>query len=145
MLRVTVSPTLTVLHRAVWACALRAWCHESSLHQLSANRNHPSLLGHADARNMFNKLTKTGGFLSQLYGATFVHPSRLQRSRIGQETLAIIRDGWERWITADHANNPKYLTPEGRIQHEAASSHAIDHLCEGSAKFAEIERFLRRP
>ncbi|KAL2256135.1 hypothetical protein VTK26DRAFT_2137 [Humicola hyalothermophila] len=84
----------------------------------------------------------TEGGTAGTLGPTMRVQERLRLIGFCTETLAIIRDGWERWITADHANNPKYLIPEGRIQHEAASSHAIDHLCEGCAKFAEIEKML---
>jgi hypothetical protein len=93
---------------------------------------------------VFFRLRLSGGFLSHLYGATFVHPSRLLKADVGQETLAVINgpDGWKKWITYDHANSPKYLTPEGRREHPAMTSGAIDFLCRGSCKFLEIEKIL---
>ncbi|KAL2137721.1 hypothetical protein VTI28DRAFT_8448 [Corynascus sepedonium] len=100
----------------------------------------------ADVAIVFSRLALSGGFLSQLYGATFVHPFRLRKADVGQETLNIIngRNGWQRWITSEHANNASYLTPEGRSQHPAMRSGAIDFLCKGNSKFAEIEKILAK-
>lgn len=100
--------------------------------------------GRKGASNVFNKLTKNEKFVSYLLGATFVHPSRFDEARVGRNALAAVREGWDGWIQATHANNIKYLTAKGRRDHEAATSGAIDHLCDGSPKVAKIEDILGR-
>ncbi|KAK4233863.1 hypothetical protein C8A03DRAFT_38395 [Achaetomium macrosporum] len=114
--------------------------------EFPADRNEPILSDRADVATVFSRLALSDGFLSQLYGATFVHPFRLREAGVGKKTLAVINgpDGWQQWITAEHANNANYLTPGGRSQHPAMRSGAIDFLCKGSSKFAEIEKILAK-
>ncbi|KAK4249124.1 hypothetical protein C7999DRAFT_30493, partial [Corynascus novoguineensis] len=58
--------------------------------EFPADRNESILLDRADIATMFSRLALSGGFLSQLYRATFVHPFQLRKADVGQETLNII-------------------------------------------------------